>query len=83
MAKAPSEKTLDELAEEMHTRPEGLTHLMAKAEMQLRRPSAPNAAPRLTCFVASIAMAASAAAAAAGIAAYVAFHGRCAVHDQP
>jgi hypothetical protein len=61
LAKAPSEKTLDELAEDMHTRPEGLTHLMAKAEMEVRR----------------IAMAVSAAAAAitAGIAAYVAFHG--------
>ncbi len=33
MAKAPSEKTLDELAEDMHTRPESLTHLMAKAEI--------------------------------------------------
>jgi hypothetical protein len=33
LAKAPSEKTLDELAEDMHTRPEGLMHLMAKAEM--------------------------------------------------
>ena len=40
MAKAPSEKTLDELAEDMHTGPEGLTHLMAKAEMELRRTSA-------------------------------------------
>jgi hypothetical protein len=39
LAKAPSEKTLDELAEDMHTRPEGLTHLMAKAEM-VRRTSA-------------------------------------------
>ena len=37
MAKAPSEKTLDELAQDMHTRSEGLTHLMAKAEMELRR----------------------------------------------
>jgi hypothetical protein len=40
LAKAPSEKTLDELAEDMHTRPEGLTHLMAKAEMELRRTEA-------------------------------------------
>jgi hypothetical protein len=32
LAKAPSDKTLDELAQDMHTRPEGLTPLMAKAE---------------------------------------------------
>jgi hypothetical protein len=29
------EKTLDELAQDMHTRSEGLTHLMAQAEMEL------------------------------------------------
>jgi len=76
LAKAPSEKTLDELAEDMHTRPEGLTHLMAKAEMELRRTKAQRRATTYM-FVASIAAAASAAAAAitAGIAAYVAFRG--------
>jgi hypothetical protein len=76
LAKAPSEKTLDELAEDMHTRPEGLTHLMAKAEMELRRTSAQRRATTYM-FVASTATAVSAAAAAitAGIAAYVAFHG--------
>ena len=77
MAKAPSEKTLDELAEDMHTRPEGLTHLMAKAEMELRRTSAQRRATTYMFFVASTATAVSAAAAAitAGIAAYIAFRG--------
>ncbi len=77
MAKAPSEKTLDELAEDMHTRPEGLTHLTAKAEMELRRTSAQRRATTYMFFVASTATAVSAAAAAitAGIAAYVAFMG--------
>ena len=60
----------------MHTRPEGLTHLMAKAETELRRTSAQRR-PTTYMFVASTATAVSAAAAAitAGIAAYVAFHG--------
>src|SRR5467141_2052172 len=40
MPKAPSEKTLAELAADMHTRAEGLTHLMAKAEIELRRTEA-------------------------------------------
>ena len=76
MAKAPSEKTLDELAEDMHTGPEGLTHLMAKAEIELRRTTAQRRATTYM-FVASIAAAVSASAAAitAGIAAYVAFRG--------
>jgi hypothetical protein len=76
LAKAPSEKTLDELAQDMHTRPEGLTHLMAKAEMELRRTMAQRRATTYM-LVASIAAAVSAAAAAitAGIAAYVAFRG--------
>jgi hypothetical protein len=76
LAKAPSEKTLDELAEDMHTRLEGLTHLMAKADMELRWTSAQRRATTYM-FVASIATAVSAAAAAitAGIAACVAFHG--------
>jgi hypothetical protein len=76
LAKAPSEKTLDELAEDMHTRPEGLTHLMAKAEIELRRTRAQHRATTYI-FVASIAAAVSAAAAAitTGIAAYVAYHG--------
>jgi hypothetical protein len=56
--------------------PRGLTHLMAKAEMQSRLTSAQRRATTYM-FVASIATAVSAAAAAitAGIAAYVAFHG--------
>ena len=62
MAKAPSEKTLDELAEDMHTRPEGLTNLMAKAEMELRRTTAQRRATTYM-FVASIAAAVSAEAA--------------------
>jgi len=76
LAKAPTDKTLDELAEDMHARPEGLTHLMAKAEMELRRTMAQRRATTYM-FVASIAAAVSASAAAitAGIAAYVAFHG--------
>jgi hypothetical protein len=59
LVKAPSEKTLDELADDMHSRPEGLTHPMAKAEMEVRRTSAQLTAAAIT----------------AGIAAYVAFHG--------
>jgi hypothetical protein len=76
MAKAPSEKTLDELAQDMHTRSEGLTHLMAKAEMELRRTRAQLRAT-ISILVASIAAAVSAASAAiaAGAAAYAAFHG--------
>ena len=76
MAKAPSEKTFDELAQDMHTRSEGLTHLMAKAEMELRRTRAQLRAT-IYILVASIAAAVSAASAAiaAGVAAYAAFHG--------
>jgi hypothetical protein len=76
MAKSPSEKTLDELAQDMHTRSEGLTHLMAKAEMELRRTRAQLRAT-IYILVASIAAAVSAASAAiaAGVAAYAAFHG--------
>jgi hypothetical protein len=48
LVKAPSEKTLDELAEDMRSRPEGLTHLMAKAEMESRLTSAQRRA-KLTC----------------------------------
>jgi DNA-binding response OmpR family regulator len=70
----PSGKTLDELADDMHTRPESLTHLMAKAEMELRRTSAQRRATTYM-FVASIATAVAAAAITAGIAAYVALHG--------
>jgi hypothetical protein len=77
IAKAPSEKTLDELAQDMHTRADGLTHLMAKAEMELRRTSAQLRAVRYMRAV-SVAAAVSAASAAiaAGAAAYVAFLGR-------
>jgi hypothetical protein len=75
LAKAPSDKTFDELAQDMHTRPEGLTHLMAKAEMELRRTTAQRRATTYM-FVASISAAVSASAAiTAGIAAYVAFRG--------
>jgi hypothetical protein len=70
LAKAPSEKTLDELAEERHTRPESLTHLMARPEIRLRRTSAQRGATTYM-FVASIATAVSAAAAA------------ITAHDQP
>ena len=76
MPKAPSEKTLAELAADMHTRAEGLTHLMAKAEMELRRTEAQLRATTYM-LVASVAAAVSAASAAiaAGAAAYVAFLG--------
>jgi hypothetical protein len=76
MPKAPSEKTLDELATDMHTRAEGLTHLMARAEMELRRTEAQLRATTYM-LVASIAAAVSAASAAiaAASAAYVAFLG--------
>jgi len=69
-------RRLDELAQDMHTRTERLTHLMAKAEMELRRTTAQRCAT-IYMLVASIAAAVSAAAAAitAGIAAYVAFRG--------
>ncbi len=74
--KAPSEKTLAELAADMHTRAEGLTHLMARAEMELRRTEAQLRATTYM-LVASIAAAVSAASAAiaAASAAYVAFLG--------
>ena len=76
MPKAPSEKTLAELAADMHTRAEGLTHLMARAEMELRRTEAQLRATTYM-LVASIAAAVSAASAAiaAASAAYVAFLG--------
>jgi hypothetical protein len=74
MAKAPSEKTLDDLARDMHTRADGLTHLMAKAEMELRRTRSQLLAVSYM-RAASVAAAASAAIAAVA-AAYVAFLGR-------
>jgi hypothetical protein len=76
LAKAPADETLDGLAQDMHTRPEGLTHLMAKAEMELRRTTAQRRATTYM-FVASTAAAVSAVAAAitASIAAYIAFRG--------
>jgi hypothetical protein len=75
LAKAPSEKTLDELAEDMHTRPEGLTHLMANAEIVTpdKRPT-PRHDLHVRGFIAT-AVSAAAAAITAGIAAYVALHG--------
>jgi hypothetical protein len=77
MPKELSEKTLDELAQDMHTRPEGLTHLMAKAEMERRRTEAQLRATAYT-LVLSVAAAVSAASAAiaAGVAAYVTLGGR-------
>jgi septal ring factor EnvC (AmiA/AmiB activator) len=77
MAKAPSEKTLDELAQDMHTRADGLTHLMAKAEMELRRTSAQlRAVSYMRAASVAAAVSAASAAIAAGAAAYVAFLGR-------
>ena len=46
------------LAQDMHTRPEGLTNLMVKAEMELRRTTAQRRATTYM-FVASIAAAVS------------------------
>jgi hypothetical protein len=76
LAKAPSEKTLDELAEDMQ-RADGLTHLMAKAEMELRRTRSQLRAVSYmrAASVAAVVSAASAAIAAVA-AAYVAFLGR-------
>jgi hypothetical protein len=77
MAKAPSEKTLDELAEDMHTRTDGLTHLMAKAEMELRRTrSQLRAMSYMRAASVAVAVSAASAAIAAVAAAYVAFFGR-------
>ena len=77
MAKVPSEKTLGELAEDMHTRADGLTHLMAKAEMELRRTSALlRAVSYMRAASVAAAVSAASAAIAAGAAAYVAFLAR-------
>src|SRR5262245_65518277 len=40
VAKPPSEKTLEELAQDMHTRADGPAHVAASAEFELRRPRA-------------------------------------------
>ena len=77
MAKAPSEKTLDELAEDMHTRADGLTHLTAKAEMELRRTRAQlRAVGYMRAASVAAVISATSAAIAALAAAYVAFLGR-------
>ncbi len=76
MAKAPSEMTLDELAQERWKAPTSVDHLIAKAELELRRTKAQLQATRymLGACVAS-AVAALAAAVAAGIAAYATLGG--------
>jgi hypothetical protein len=76
VAKPPSEKRLEELARDMHTRPDEPAHLMAAAEMELRRTRAQLRASAFM-LVASIAAAVSAAAAAiaAGVAIYLALRG--------
>jgi hypothetical protein len=76
VAKPAAEKTLDELAQDMHTRADGPAHLMAAAEMELRRTRAQLRATSYM-LLASIAAAVAAGSAAigAGIAAYLAFHG--------
>jgi hypothetical protein len=76
VARPPSDKTLDELAQDLHTRADAPAHLMAAAEMELRRTRAQLRATACM-LVASIAAAVSAASAAvaAGIAVYLAFHG--------
>jgi hypothetical protein len=76
VAKPAAEKTLDELAQDMHTRPDGPAHLMAAAEMELRRTRAQlRATSYMLLAVIAAAVAAGSAAIAAGIAAYLAFHG--------
>jgi hypothetical protein len=76
MAKEPSEKTLDELAQDMRTRADGLTHLTAAAEMRLRRIRAQLRATRYMLVSAvAAAVAAVGSAIAAGVACYVAFRG--------
>jgi hypothetical protein len=76
MAKAPSEMTLKELAQERWKAPTSLDHLTAKAEMELRRTRAQLQATRymLASSVAA-AVSAMASAVAAGIACYLAFYG--------
>jgi hypothetical protein len=69
MPKELAAKTLDELAQDMHTRAEGRTHLMAKAEMDLRRTKAQL---RATAYTLVISVAAAVSAASAAIAAGVA-----------
>lgn len=76
VSKPPSERTLDELAHDMHTRPDEPAHLMASAELELRRTRAQLRASAFM-LVASIAAAVSAASAAiaAGVATYLALRG--------
>jgi hypothetical protein len=76
VAKPVAEKTLEELAEDMHTRADGLAHLTAAAEMERRRTRAQIRAATCT-LVAAIAAAVSAASAAiaTGVALYLTFHG--------
>jgi hypothetical protein len=76
VAKPVAEKTLEELAEDMHTRTDGLAHLAAAAEMERRRTRAQMRAATGT-LVAAIAAALSAASAAiaTGVALYLTFHG--------
>jgi hypothetical protein len=76
VAKPATEKTLEELAEDMHTRADGLAHLAAAAEMERRKTRAQMRTATCT-LVAAIAAAISAASAAVatGIALYLTFHG--------
>ena len=76
MTKELSEKTLD-AAQDMHTRAEGLTHLMAKAEIERRRTEAQlRATAYMLVLSVAAAISAASAAIAAGVAAYVALGGR-------
>ena len=76
VAKPAAEKTLDELAQDMHTQRDAPAHLMASAEMELRRTRAQLRATAWTLLASIAAVAAAAAAAiAATLAAYIAFRG--------
>jgi hypothetical protein len=72
MAKAPSEMTLTELAQDMWKRADSLDHLKAKAEMELRRT---RAQLRATRYMLASTVAAAVAAVGSAIAAYAAFRG--------
>jgi len=76
VAKPPSEKTLEELAQDMHTRADGPAHVAASAELELRRTRAQlKATTRMLVVSIATAISAASAAIATAIAAYLAFRG--------
>src|SRR5262249_52149943 len=76
VAKPPSEKTLEELAQDMHTRADGPAHVAASAEFELRRTRAQlKATTRMLLVSIAAGISAASAAVAAAIAVYLAFRG--------